>query len=312
MWDFTFLANLALMARTWPYIMLRALISSIMALGLLALAAAGAVVGYGLGAAFGDVDAQLIGGGLGGLVAFGFGASLLFLVRAYMLYLVTAGQIAVMVELMDGRTLPAGIGQLQYGAQAVRARFLQASALFALNEMIHAVTRTFRAMVSLLPLPGLDGLSGLLNSFLKVSVGLVDEIILAYALRTRSEDPWEAARHALVLYAQNAGPMMRNAAFLAAFIHVATVLGFLLCLLLSILAMPLLPGLTWVAVSILALAGAWVLRVALIRPLAVACLWQAFKHVTDGQTPDPDWERKLAGLTDRFSRPAFDAVAPGN
>lgn len=290
MWDFDLGANLRFVFVTWPYIALRIVIClTALALALLFMGF-GALLGYGLMAGADGVDARIIGGCLGALAAFVLGYGLFYMAREYILYLVTAGQIAVLVALMDGRPVPAGLGQLRHGAREVKARFVQSSALFVLHELIHGVTRLFSSLLNFLPVPGL---SSVVNSFLHVSVGLIDEIILAYAIRTRSEDPVEAARHAVVLYAQNAVAMMRNAAWLALFIHIATAVIFAMGLGLAVFIAPAWEGLSWVVASIFAFIVTIVLRATFIRSLAVACLWQAFMRITDGQQPDPVWESRL-------------------
>ena len=54
--------------------------------------------------------------------------------RGYLSYLVKSGHVAVMVEFMDGKTLPGGGRQIGFAQGVVSARFCQASALFALDH----------------------------------------------------------------------------------------------------------------------------------------------------------------------------------
>ena len=62
----------------------------------------------------------------------------------------------------------------------------------------------------------------------------------------------------------------------------------------------LVPG-GWGATGvIIALLLAWSVKVAVIEPFAVTCMMQVFFTVTDGQEPDPGWEQKLEGMSDRF------------
>ena len=48
----------------------------------------------------------------GGAIGFGLASFALYLAREYILYLVKAAHIAVLVEIYDGRPIPAGSGQL--------------------------------------------------------------------------------------------------------------------------------------------------------------------------------------------------------
>lgn len=106
--------------------------------------------------------------------------------RDYLLYLVKAGHVAVMVEYLDGKELPGGQGQITYAQGIVANRFGQASALFALDQLIkgviNVVTGLLEGLLAILPIPGLDRVVGVLRAYLKLAVGLVDEIILAHAI----------------------------------------------------------------------------------------------------------------------------------
>lgn len=79
-------------------------------------------------------------------------------------------------------------------------------------------------------IPGVDKIMGLVRGYLKIAVGLLDEVMLAHVLRTRAENPYQAAREALVLYAQNARPMMTNAAWVTALVWLLSGLVFVVML----------------------------------------------------------------------------------
>ena len=113
-------------------------------------------------------------------------------------------------------------------------RFAESSALFALDQIIKGVIRALTGLLNvagaLLPIPGLSGLIGILNGIIRMSLTYVDEIILAYNIRTRSENPWQSSKDALILYAQNGGSMMKNAVWLSIFMWVFSLIIFLLIL----------------------------------------------------------------------------------
>ncbi|MEO5620528.1 MAG: hypothetical protein ABIQ85_06370, partial [Cypionkella sp.] len=54
---------------------------------------------------------------------------------------------------------------------------------------------------------------------------------------------------------------------------------------------------------------AWAVKVAVIEPFAIACLLQVFFKVTEGQTPNPEWRRKLETATDKFRQLGEKALA---
>ena len=49
-----------------------------------------------------------------------------------------------------------------------------------------------------------------------------------------------------------------------------------------------------------AIVMAWALKAALIEPFAIAALMQVYFRAIEGQTPDPDWDRKLTDASRHF------------
>lgn len=303
MWNFSIAKALGLMIRTAPFLIFRALVYFGIAASLVIVTGAGAGAGYGIGL-FGDEDFQASSIIWGGVAGFGLTAGVIFLLRDYLLYLVKAGQIAVMVEYLDGRPLPYGQGQIAYARAVVTERFGQASALFALDRLVRGVigviTGLAEGLMTLLPIPGLNQVFGIIRAWLRLSVGLVDEVILAHAIRTRSENAWEAAHDGLVLYAQFARPMLINAAWLTLISWSLAVAVFAFMLAPAAALIWLLPGEASAGVYVFALIFAWAVKAALIEPFALACMLQVFFSVTEGQEPSPEWRGRLTQISDKF------------
>ncbi len=311
MWDFDTGKALGLMRRTMPFLVFRMAVYFGIAVAYVVVTGTGAGIGWGIGA-FGEDDFQASTTFYGGILGFGLTAGAIYLLREYLLYVVKAGHIAVMVEHLDGRDLPAGQGQIAYARTIVTERFGQASLLFGIDQLvkgvIRAITGLIQGLMTLLPIPGLNNIMGVVRAYLRLAVGLVDEVILAHAMRTRSDNPWAAARDALVLYGQNARPMLRNAAWLTLFVWGLSILVFFVMLAPAALVVYLLPGAWSAGGLVFAILFAWAVKVALIEPFAIACLLQAFFKVTEGQTPDAEWRRKLDGASDKFREMGEKAV----
>ena len=215
MWDFSMGTALGLMRKTAPLLLFRMAVYFGIAAAYVLVTGTGAGIGYGVGG-FGDDDFQTKTTIWGGLIGFGVTAGVLYLMREYLLYVVKAGHIAVMVEILDGRDLPDGQSQVAYARKIVTERFGEASVLFGIDQLIKgvvgAITGLVQGLLTILPIPGLDKIMSLIRAYLKLAVGLVDEVILAHGLRTRAENPYASAKEALVFYGQNAKPMLKNAA----------------------------------------------------------------------------------------------------
>jgi len=312
MWDFSMTKALGLMLRTAPFVLFRIAVYFGISAAFIVATGTGAGIGYGVGVA-GTDEFQVNTTFWGGAVGFGLTAGVLFFVRDYILYIVKAGHIAVMVEVMEGGTIPDGRGQIDHARRIVAERFGEASALFALDQLIKgvvgAITGLAQGLLTLLPIPGLDIVMGAVRAYLRVAVGLVDEVILAHGIRTKAQNPWSGAQEALVLYAQNARPMLINAAWLALFSWGLSLVVFLVMLAPAAVVVYILPG-TWSAGGLVfALLFAWAVKAALIEPFAIACLLQVFFRVTEGQEPNPEWQARLATASDTFRRLGERALA---
>jgi len=301
--DFRMGDVLRLLGKTIPFLVFRFLIYLGIAVGYVIAAGVGASVGYLIGR-IGDNPGAF--GAWGGLVGLGVASAVLYLLREYILYLVKAGHIAVLVELMDGKDLPQGRSQIDYAQRLVRERFVESSVLFGVDQLIKGILRAFNrvffAITGILPIPGLRGLVKFANTIVNLSLTYLDEVILAYSFRTRSENPWESSRTALVLYAQSYKSFLKNAFFMAFFIWGMTLLVFLIVLAPAAALVSLFPGTAGILTVVIALVFAWGVKQAVIEPVGMVALMQVFFTVTAGQVANPEWEAKLASVSGKFGQ----------
>lgn len=304
MWDFSFSRSVGAIARTFPFIVLRLLVYLAVAVAYVFATGTGAVMGYGFGHLGHSPDAPAGGAFWGGLVGFGLVSAVLYLAREYLLYLVKAGHIAVLVEVLDGRSIPAGQGQIAYGSNFVKTHFAESSVLFGVDQIVkgvlRAITRTLNFLTAFLPIPALQTAVRLAEAVIRMSLTYVDEIILAYLIRTRTTNPWDGARDALVLYAQNYKHFLKNAVWLSLFMWLTTFVIFLFLLAPVGALAYLLPGDSGWFVFGFAVVFAIALKKALLEPLAIASLMQVYFKTIEGQTPDPEWAARLNSASRQF------------
>jgi hypothetical protein len=305
MWDFSVSRAMGLMMRTWPFIVFRMVVYFGIAAAYVLVTGMGAGVGWGIGA-FGDADFQATSSMWGGIAGFGLTAGVIYLLREYILYVVKAGHIAVLVELLDGKPIPEGRSQIDHASAVVKERFAETSVLFGVDQLVkgvlRAVTGLAQGLASILPIPGLQQMVGIIRAFLNIAVGLVDEVILAYGIRTKATNPWESARTALVLYGQNYKPMLRNAAWLTVITYGLAFFVFLIMLAPAAALVWLLPGAWSAGGFIFALLFAWAVKVALIEPFAIACMMEVYFKTVEGQSPDPVWDERLSQASGKFKQ----------
>ena len=297
MWNFKMGRTFGLMFSTLPFIALRTAVY----FGCSLLLILGFVGGPALGVWL--VPASMWEVGFYGGIALGGGgiSVVVYAVREYFLYLVKAGHIAVLVELMEGRKLPKG--QLSYAKDIVAERFVEASSFFVIDQVVNSVLGVVNKLLVGLGsfLPGMDSAMAFIGRVIRTSLSYADEVILALSFRTRSTDVWRTSRDGVVLYAQNYKTILKNAFALA-------IINYALVFVLFVMAWA--PA-TWIAgfmpgtgsallAFIVTLLLVYSLKKAFIEPFLMAALMQVYFQCIEGQTPNPAWTDKLDGLSEKF------------
>ncbi len=299
--DFKIGEVIGLMAKTMPFLVFRFVIYFAITLAYIVATGMGAALGYGIGMIGGEPGTFSF---FGGLFGFGVVSAVAYLMREYLLYMVKAGHIAVLVELMDGKELPQGRSQIEHAQSVVRERFAESSVLFGVDQLIKAVLRAFNRMfftvTMFIPIPGMRNVAKFINTVVNLSLTYLDEVILAHSIRTKSENPWRSSRTAMILYAQNYKAFLKNAFFLAFIIWGLTLLVFLLILGPMVALVTFIPAMAGPLALITALVFAWGVKQSVIEPIGMTALMQVFFKVTEGQQPNPEWEAKLEGVSKKF------------
>ncbi len=135
-------------------------------------------------------------------------------------------------------------------------------------------------------------------------------MILAYIIRQGGTDPWRSARDGLVLYAQNAGMLVKNAVWIALAEYVMAAIIFFCVLAPAIAIAYAMPGGFAGFGVVFALLFAWCLKRALIEPLSIASLLQSYYLAIEGQVPDPTWVARLDSASSAFRKLANEAPRP--
>ena len=304
MWDFKLSQVFSLLLRTLPFLLLRLVVYAGITLAYLIGIGGGSGVGWVIGRA-GGIDAATGGAFWGALVGFGIISGVMYWVREYLLYIVKAGHIAVLVELLQGKQIPGGRGQIDYASSVVKERFIESSVLFGVDRLISAILRAFNRVMmrvaGFLPIPGLDGVMKFAGAVITMSLTYVDEVILAYNIRNRIENPWEGARDGVVLYAQNYKNLLKNALWLTLIVWGATLVIFLLVFVPVAALTAFVPSIAGFWTFAIAAVVAWSIKAALVDPFAMTALMQAYFLAIEGQKPREEWAGKLESVSGKFA-----------
>jgi hypothetical protein len=302
--DYGVAAAFGLVLRSLPYAVARfgiLLGCSVVAIIWLVVAFGGAAwLSNHIASAFGLVWLLICLGGAG----FFWGAIL-----RYVLNLIACGHVAVLTELITkGQVGNGSEPMLAYGKRVVIERFGQVNALYGLNMLVRGILGTFHRTLDwlseIMPIPGLESLSNLINIILRAATRYLDKVILSYNLARGGEDPWTGAREGMVYYAQNAVPILKTAVWIVILEHVLTFVLWLLLLAPAAAITLMLPrslhetgGLVTILVAAL-LAGP--LRAAFVKPVFLIMMMVRFHTLIENQPINQEWDARLASLSDKF------------
>ena len=284
--------------RTLPYVAYRALVYGILCAVIAFLLLVLAVIGRVFGGAAAAVLFVLA------LAAGGFGVQLL---REYVLYLLRAGHVAVITELIERGSLPEGVRQTQWGREKVTAYFKEISVLAVVDQLVKGIirvlNRTLFRVMTILPLPGMEGASKIAQRIVDLSLTYVDESILAYTFKTENENVYEAARSGILLYCQAWKDLLKNAVAL-------TLLGYVFTIVCTLVFLVPFGALAWVlpetwgvaklVLFLLALVLGFFMKWALFDPIACTSTILTFLKATEELTPAPEWEARIEAVSDKF------------
>jgi hypothetical protein len=299
MWDFSLLRALGLMIRTLFFVLYRLGICC----GLAVAVAVVTGIGLEVGRSLGDVGDEVAAGRWGGAAGVLLSLASLQLLRGTLLFRVTAGHIALMIEVFEGRHVPFSRTQVTLAGEIVAERHGRPSALLALYRLIRGVMRSSTDLIGdmapMVPLPVFNRLTESPRVYRRLASGLLETVVLAHATRTRSENAWEAAHDGLVLYVQNARAFLTNAAWLNLASWAAAGVVFLLALSPASVLAELGPDASFTGPLMAALL-AWAVRASVLQPVAQACLLHVYFRVTEGQEPLPEWRGQLTHVSEKF------------
>lgn len=230
-------------------------------------------------------------------------------VLRYTLHLLACGHVAVLTELITRGKVGNGTESMfAYGKRIVLQRFGEVNILFGFGMLVRGILNTFHRTLDwidqLIPIPGLESLSSLVNIILRAATRYLDKVILSYNLARNDEDPWTSAREGLVYYVQNAKPILMTSVWIVVLERILTFVLWLVLLAPAGVITVMLPagvresgGFVTVLIAIL-LAGT--LRSAFIKPLFLIMMMVRFHALIEHQAIDQEWDLRLSTASDQF------------
>ena len=295
---------LSLVARTLPYAIVRFGIL----LGFSVATIVWLIVTFGGAAFLGDKVHPWLGVGwmIAGLGAYGY---VWWLIVRYFLYLLQAGHIAVLTELMTTGRVDAGSeGMFAYGKRIVTDRFGEVNVLFALDLLIKGVVgafnRTLNFVAGLLPIPGLQSLMGIVNAVVRAATSYIDETIFSYNLARGDDNAWRSSKDALIYYAQNSKEILKTAVWVVVLDKVLTAVVWIVMLAPAFLLLAVLPQ-SWapggfIGGLVIAALFASNIRQAFLKPVFLVMVMTKFHVCARNQSIDLEWDQRLSSVSRKF------------
>lgn len=242
-----------------------------------------------------------------------------YVVGPYLLYYVEAGHVAVLTHLVVEGETPRN--QIRFGLGRARENFASITGLFVLDLAIRRVLRQVNAIVNRIVSSLTEDLSsvgrqreagvvqgvvGIVQLALNITIGYVDKAILANVYRSDAENNWRPAKDGVVLYGMTWQPVFASALVIAtAFYGPLIVAGYFSDEILAALGgrdvviatvETFLLGLSDIGLLALLVAVLGLLTVfhyGLVRPGLTTLVVTIFLNETADERPDEEWARRL-------------------
>ncbi len=284
-----------LFSKTLPFVWAKLL------LGLAFVLVAGVLLGIfvGLGWLFGDV-------GMIVMVCLWFAALgvLRFVMMHYFGYLIKAGHIAVIAEATATGVVPDG--QLAYGKNKVKERFATSNVYFAVDKLVSAAVKEIQKGIGKIGdlldfLPGMEAVTSLVQFFVNISLGYIDECCLGWTFRNPNQGAFKSAADGVVLYAQNWKALLKGAAKTM----LKTLLLCVLVVLLIFVPVALIFRLfQWslLLAFVIACLLTWVAKFAFMDSYIMISMMHTYMQVASSAPVAYDLYGKLSGISGKFKQ----------
>lgn len=220
----------------------------------------------------------------------------------YIGYLIKAGHIAVVAHAVTTGVVPEN--QFEFGKQMVKERFATANVYFVVDKLVSGAVRQLQNAVGKIgglldAIPGMEKITNLLQRFIRIALGYVDECCLGYCFIKKEKSAFQASCDGVVIYFQNAKKLLKDAALITIVVSLLTVLLWLVPFV--ILAL-LFNALEW-HIGIAALIALFIgvtIKSAFIDTFVMVKMMTTYMEVAPTTVLNFDLYSKLCGLSSKF------------
>lgn len=222
----------------------------------------------------------------------------------YVGYMLKAGHIAVIAKAVSTGQVPEN--QFEYGKQMVASRFAGANVYFVVDRLVSGAVHQLQRVVgkvggALDVIPGMDSITSVLQTFIGIALGYVDECCLGYCFINEKEGAFKASCDGVVIYYQNIKKLLKDAAVTTLVVIVTTFIAWLFPF---IFILGIFRILHWnmIAAIILAFIVAIVIKTAFIDSYMMVKMMVSYMEVAPSTEITYDLYDKLCKLSGKFKK----------
>lgn len=220
----------------------------------------------------------------------------------YFGYMLKAGHVAVIATAVTTGQIPED--QFAYGKQMVTSRFAATNAYFVVDRLVSGAVHQLQKVVgkiggALDVIPGMSTVTNILQTFIGIAPGYVDECCLGYCFLQKEEGTFKASCDGVVIYFQNIKKLLKDAAVTTLIVVVATAASWIIPF--AVFG-AIFRALHWnmVAAALLALMIALVVKIALIDSYMMVKMMVSYMEVAPSTEITYDLYDKLCKLSSKF------------
>ncbi len=236
------------------------------------------------------------------------------LVMQYFGYMIKAGHVAVIAEAVTTGAIPEN--QFEYGKQMVKSRFAASNVYFVVDKLVGGAVRQLQNAVGRVggffdSIPGVSQITSILQTFIGIALGYVDECCLGYCFLKKDEGAFKASCDGVVIYFQNAKKLLKDAAVTTLIVIVGTALAWIVPMVLFVLIFKALQWNLFVAV-VLGFMVAIFLKSAFIDSYMLVKMMVSYMQVAPTTEITFDLYEKLSKISSKFKELFGKAKSEGS
>jgi hypothetical protein len=226
-----------------------------------------------------------------------------FLINHYIGYLVKAGHVAVIAMAFKNGAVSAD--PLQTGKTMVKERFGTSKVYFVIDRLVAGSVKQLQRALGRLAdgllgaIPGMDGFKKLMNLFLDISLGYIDECCLGYTFYHPEQNAFKSAADGVVIYFQNWKTLLKDAVK-TTFVVVLSVVVVTLVAFVLFGGLFRLFGWSSFVAFVISLLLAWTVKYAFIDSWILVKMMSSYMQVAPTTQITFDLYGKLSGLSAKF------------